>query len=87
MPALCSKPVFMFCQNSYPSPLIFFLMDTCLFDLIFVDSMIAYTVLEKIKIKLAPLWHKKRSYITVYKGMVVYKGLGDLCTFMEKEHL
>ncbi len=43
--------------------------------------MMAYTVLEKIKIKLAPLWHKKRSYIAVYKGMVVYKGPGDHCSY------
>ncbi len=41
--------------------------------------MMAYTVLEKIKIKLEPLQHKKRSYIAVYKGMVVYKGSGDHC--------
>ncbi len=47
--------------------------------------MMAYTVLEKIKIKLAPLWHKKRSYIAVYKGMVVYKGPGDHCMALPKQ--
>lgn len=54
-------------------------MDTRLFDLTSVNSMMVYTALDKIKTKVAPLQHKKRSYIAVYKGMMVYKKPDDHC--------
>ncbi len=78
MCSLLSNPIFAFFRN-LSLTIDFFLTNTRLFDLIFVNDMIENMVLYKTNIKLALQLSRKRSYIRMYKGMVVYKGPGDDC--------